>query len=248
VAEDPRIEQIREVLANHTDPFSIYGHQGRGLERIRAIAHSAPPAPRVWFPGDTVPAGVAAMSAKGVCMAAATVPLAVDGLADPPYVEVPGAPTWEEWQAAVDRASEERAIPRTHRRAEPVSTTDLRDEPPTTLSGEDGESYIRVSEFTDEQIREAAATAINEWSLATEDIPEQAITRLASTAIKCRFREHNSDTEDCDCGGENGRSWWCEFGKGPSEGLYVQFEFGVAEEAMIEALSDQATREVSDGE
>lgn len=45
MAEDPRIEQIRAVLANHTDPFSIYGHQGRGLERIRSIVDSATPAP-----------------------------------------------------------------------------------------------------------------------------------------------------------------------------------------------------------
>lgn len=126
-----------------------------------------------------------------------------------------------------------------------MSATDLRDEPPATLSGEDGESYIRVSEFTDEQIYQAAVTAIDEWCLATDDIPEQAITRLASTAIKCRFREHDSDTEDCDCGGENGRSRWCEFGKGPNEGLYVQFEFGVAEDAVIDALS--ASEEVPGG-
>lgn len=117
------------------------------------------------------------------------------------------------------------------------------DAPPTMLNGEDGETYILVSEFTDTQIRAAATTAIEEWSLADDDIPEDAITRLAATGIKCRFRQHTSDTEDCDCGGENGRDWWCAFGKGDIEGLYVQFEFGVAEDAMIDAQSDPGTGE-----
>lgn len=110
-------------------------------------------------------------------------------------------------------------------------------EPPTMLSGEEGESYILVSEFTDEEIHKAAATAIDEWSLATEAVPEQAVTKLAATATKHRFREHTTENVDCDCHGEDGAGWWCDFGKGEVEGLYVMFEFGIGEDLYLEAVS-----------
>jgi hypothetical protein len=113
------------------------------------------------------------------------------------------------------------------------------------LSGNEGESYVLVTEFTDEQIRQAAATAIDEWSLATEDVPKEAITKLAATAMKYRFREHVTVDEDCERGGDCGPGWWCEFGDGKTEGLYAGFEFAVGEQILIDALD---AREVSDGE
>lgn len=54
MTEDNRIPKIRAVLDACAD-----GDDCRCPVRIRAILDSAPPAPRVFFPGDTMPAGVA---------------------------------------------------------------------------------------------------------------------------------------------------------------------------------------------
>lgn len=66
------------------------------------------PAPRVWFPGDTVPAGVRGVDSRrwiyGDLANDWTVPLSVRGGAIVELVE----PYPDEWQAAVDRARAER--------------------------------------------------------------------------------------------------------------------------------------------
>lgn len=124
-----------------------------------------------------------------------------------------------------------------------MTTPHETEQPPSLLTGPDGESYILVPEFTEEHIRQAAETAIDEWSLATDQIPGEAIARLAATGIQCRLREHAADTVECDCGGENGKGWWCDFGTTGPEGLYVQFEFGVAEDAVADALLARDERE-----
>ena len=100
VTEDNRIDQIRAVLAAQSGA----AEDGLVLDRIRAILDSAPPAPRVWFPGDTVPAGTWVMNVGGGTIA----PRHEDALTPRPCVEVT-LPTPEEWLAIVDRASAARA-------------------------------------------------------------------------------------------------------------------------------------------
>ena len=71
MTEDNRIDQIREVVDEYesirsrfqVDTTTSYGP--RFLNRIRAILDSAPPAPQVWFPGDTVPAGTPVVNHVG---------------------------------------------------------------------------------------------------------------------------------------------------------------------------------------
>lgn len=63
----------------------------------------APPAPRVFFPGDTVPAGVAGYNPLGVAQAQDK-----DWVTHMYLVELP-VPSDEVWQSAVDRAREARA-------------------------------------------------------------------------------------------------------------------------------------------
>ncbi len=55
MTEDPRISEIRAVLTEYVrtdDLDALFGVR----RRIRAIVDREPPAPRVFFPGDTVPA------------------------------------------------------------------------------------------------------------------------------------------------------------------------------------------------
>lgn len=105
--EDNRIPEIRAVL-DETRVIGATAHREVGnlrakLDRIRAILDSAPPVPRVFFPGDTVPAGVAVMLDDWSLLEA--IPVAeLQSEQDGTVVELLGIPTSEEWQAAVDRA------------------------------------------------------------------------------------------------------------------------------------------------
>lgn len=114
--EDNRIDQIRAAIDAYSGPTSPaelpedeFGQNI--LDRIRAILDSAPPAPRVFLPGDQVPVG-AVLTAKGGSPFRVPDAHTSEGLArvGVPFVEVL-VPSPEEWQAAVDRASEERANP-----------------------------------------------------------------------------------------------------------------------------------------
>jgi hypothetical protein len=67
--------------------------------RKRVVHITQTPAPRVWFPGDVVPRGAAAMNEDGDLVAGAHRVMAIDG----PQVEL-ATLSPEEWQAAVDRA------------------------------------------------------------------------------------------------------------------------------------------------
>ena len=83
------------------------------LDRLDAVHDSAPPAPRVFLPNDRVPVGTV-VTGKGGSPFRVPDTYATDGLASVgvPFVEV-FVPSPEEWQAAVDRASEKRANPDT---------------------------------------------------------------------------------------------------------------------------------------
>jgi hypothetical protein len=105
VTEDNRIPEIREVMRLWDRPHNL--DRRTALERIRAILDSAPPAPRVFFPGDTVPAGTALMLEDGSLLEVDTGDERWD-INDGVAVELLGIPTREEWQAAVDRAVNER--------------------------------------------------------------------------------------------------------------------------------------------
>jgi hypothetical protein len=121
VTEDNRIAEIREALSE-LDQWE-HGSAHRVVERIQAILDSTPPPPRVFFPGDTVPADTGVMDETG----GGGRRFGWDWVADYVYVEC-WIPTREEWRATVDqahrarlaeataqphldRASEERAIP-----------------------------------------------------------------------------------------------------------------------------------------
>ena len=97
MSEDSRLSEIRAVLDDWRDPDQV-------LEDIREIIDRPAPAPRVWFTGETVPRGAAAMNEDGDLVAGAYRVMAIDG----PQVELatlsPG-----EWRAAVDRARDARA-------------------------------------------------------------------------------------------------------------------------------------------
>lgn len=58
MTEDPRISEIRAVLTEYVSTSDLDA-QLDVRRRIRAIVDREPPAPRVFFPGDTVPRGVA---------------------------------------------------------------------------------------------------------------------------------------------------------------------------------------------
>ncbi|MEU7787694.1 hypothetical protein [Amycolatopsis sp. NPDC049159] len=103
MTEDNRIPEIRAALAVYDSVASMPADYL--ADTIRAILDSAPPAPRVFFPGDTVPAGIWVLSGR---LGFHRVPW--DWTITETYVEAHPM-TREEWQAAVDRASEERAIP-----------------------------------------------------------------------------------------------------------------------------------------
>lgn len=75
--------------------------------RRRDVHISQTPAPRVFFPGDTVPSGTPLMLDDGSlleCDTVAEIQSESDGVA----IELLGIPTREEWQATVDRARAER--------------------------------------------------------------------------------------------------------------------------------------------
>lgn len=104
MTEDNRIPKIRAAIAD----FEQYGTNGprtpgQMLRDVSDILDSAPPAPRVFFPGDTVPAGTAVMLDDGSIVEGAVTDERWD-INDGPVVELLGIPTRKEWQAAVDRA------------------------------------------------------------------------------------------------------------------------------------------------
>lgn len=116
VTEDNRITQIRVVLDEdasirarfQVDTSASYGP--RFLSRIRAILDVSPPAPRVFLPGDVVPAGVAVMLDDGSLLEADTM-AEKQTEQDGPAVELLGIPTLEQWQDLVDRARAARETP-----------------------------------------------------------------------------------------------------------------------------------------
>jgi hypothetical protein len=111
--EDPRIRETRAVLDEADRSGACEGdgaYLASQLDRIRAIVDSAPPAPGVFFPGDTVPAGTWVMN--GSTTETRTLvghPERDWKVMFGPCVEVHGLPTPDEWQAAVDQAGAARA-------------------------------------------------------------------------------------------------------------------------------------------
>lgn len=109
MTEDNRISEIRAELDQFDGSGSAFlpvdEHDRNLLDRIRAILDRPAPAPRVFLPGDVVPAGIDVQSADRNVYRWATVRqlLPYEG----PMVEVP-YPSPEEWQAAIDRAEAER--------------------------------------------------------------------------------------------------------------------------------------------
>lgn len=103
-----RIDQIRAVLAEidavHPLDFKGIPSLGSVLDRLRAILDSPTPARRVWFPGDTVPDGTIVLDGERQISTA----YGDTKLVNMTCVEVFGIPSFEEWQAAVDRARAER--------------------------------------------------------------------------------------------------------------------------------------------
>lgn len=109
MTEDNRIREIRAVLAVYDGATSLPADYL--ADTIRAILDSAPPAPRVFFPGDTVPAGVPVLYRKPSGLKF--------HIGDEPW-EPNFGPMWEitvpspeEWQATVDQARRECANPDT---------------------------------------------------------------------------------------------------------------------------------------
>lgn len=100
-------------------------------------------------------------------------------------------------------------------------------EPPDVLHGED-DAYFRVPDFTDASKRSAVQEALDLAGLDVTD--EVVIAAVAATAVEHRLRSHTAATDDCDCGGEPDDSWWCPFGAGPTEGLYVSLDTGFVED------------------
>lgn len=100
MTEDPRISEIRaEVASWHEEGPPV---PREVLNRVRAILDRPAPAPRVWFPGDTVPADIWTVNHFGDVLR-----LGFDAQAPELRVEVP-VPSPEEFQAAIDRARAER--------------------------------------------------------------------------------------------------------------------------------------------
>jgi hypothetical protein len=102
VTDDNRMPNFWWCLTHH-----LYrgGDKRPCADAVRLVP--APPAPRVFLPGDTVPAGTAVMLDDGSLVEGAATDERWD-INDGPVVELLGVPTREEWQAAVDRARAER--------------------------------------------------------------------------------------------------------------------------------------------
>lgn len=102
MTEDSRISEIRAVLDAYYDAKTD-SSEAVVLARVTSIIDRPTPAPRVFFPGDTLPAGVTVQNVFGETV------LLVDDIdcATATVVEV-AVPSREEWQAAVDRARVER--------------------------------------------------------------------------------------------------------------------------------------------
>jgi hypothetical protein len=105
VTEDNRIPEIRAAIGDgNRDHPSLVVH------RILAILDSAPPAPRVFFPGDTVPAGTWVMNdSRTETRSIVGNPQHDWRVMFGPCVEIFGLPSPEEWQAAIDQAEADRA-------------------------------------------------------------------------------------------------------------------------------------------
>jgi len=103
VTEDNRMPNFWWCPTHH-----LYrgGEQRPCADAVRLVP--APPAPRVFFPGDTVPAGVALANGLGQVLAASPFPYMISGGPGAAYVEVLLS-TNPAWQATVDRARAERA-------------------------------------------------------------------------------------------------------------------------------------------
>lgn len=115
MTEDNRIREIRVAIAD----FERYGTNGprtpgQMLRDVSDILDSAPSAPRVFFPGDTVPKGVAVTMMAPLpesgdehvyVMHEATWDYSVDP--GYPVVELI-TPSPQAWQATVDRAHQAR--------------------------------------------------------------------------------------------------------------------------------------------
>lgn len=109
MTEDNRIPEIRAVLDEADEkvpgvvPMSAWIYDPRAFfDRIQAILDSAPPAPRVFFPGDTVPAGTYLLNDGGGVLMPRDEPWEVIGLRRA-YIELI-VPSPQEWQATVDLA------------------------------------------------------------------------------------------------------------------------------------------------
>lgn len=104
--------ELDRFVASYEGEYHCAPHPRTVAQMMIAILRDrgwqpAPPAPRVFFPGDTVPAGVAVMLDDGSLVEGAVTDERWD-INDGPVVELLGVPTHEEWQAAVDRARAER--------------------------------------------------------------------------------------------------------------------------------------------
>ncbi len=100
IRKDPDHDGFRVLGGGNTNAWGWFIPAEWPDDAVRLFA--IPPAPRVFFPGDTMPAGVTVRSEFGPPWCPN-----VDLEASDVLVEVPG-PVNEEWQAAVDRAGTER--------------------------------------------------------------------------------------------------------------------------------------------
>lgn len=111
MTEDPRIGEIRAELDQYDGSgsafLSVDEHDENLLDRIRAILDCPAPAPRVWFPGDDIPADRVVVAEHAVIYAYDANEQSWDDIGGP-VVEIP-VPSPEEWQAAIDRAEAKRA-------------------------------------------------------------------------------------------------------------------------------------------
>jgi hypothetical protein len=101
------------------------------------------------------------------------------------------------------------------------ATTSLDEQPPDRLDG-DEDSYFRVSDFTDASKVTAALEALDEYSGSNVDPTDAVLADLAAKAHEHRFSQHAAD-DDC-CLDDHDATWWCPFGSGQIEGLYVSFD------------------------
>lgn len=106
--------------------------------------------------------------------------------------------------------------------------TSLDEQPPDRLDGED-ESYFRVDDFSDASKITAARDALDEFSTSEVDPTDAVLAALAAKAHEHRFSQHTTD-DDC-CLDDHDATWWCPFGSGGIEGLYVSFDSRDIDEA-----------------